>query len=483
MYDVLIVGCGIIGAATAFELSKYKLRVGVIERFNDVANGATKANSAILHAGFDPKPETKMAKLNVPGVRMAKKLCEDLQVGYRALPSLVLAFSEKDLARLDELYARGVANGVEGIKIISAKEALELEPNLNPDIFGALYAPSAIVNPWEYCLALAEVAVLNGVELHLNAEVVAIDKREDGTFAVSTADGKVYNTRTIVNAAGAYSQNIHEMVGGKGFTQDHQCGQYFVLDKEEGTRVNSVIFQCPDERGKGVLVAPTVHGNLIVGPDSFRVSDGDCVKTDKDTINDLRPRGAKSVPSVNYRKCIHEYAGVRPNTEFDDFIIEESAQCKGFINLAGIKSPGLSAAPAIALEAVALLQNTGIALEEKDSYETKRSHVVFRELSDEERAELIAKNPLYGRIVCRCETITEGEIVDAIHSPIPPRSIDAIKRRCNAGMGRCQGSFCSTVVHGILARELGVDYGDILMDEEGTYILTGKTKEDVEYEN
>ncbi len=483
MYDVLIVGCGVIGAATAFELSKYKLRVGILERFNDVANGATKANSAILHAGFDPKPGTKMARLNVPGVKMAKKLCEDLKVGYRALPSLVLAFSEKDLARLDELYSRGVANGVEGIKILSAKEALELEPNLNPDIFGALYAPSAIVNPWEYGLALAEVAVTNGAELHLNAEVCSIDKSEDGIFTVSTTDGNTYKTRTIVNAAGAFSQNIHEMVGGKGFTQDHQCGQYFVLDKEEGTRVNSVVFQCPDERGKGVLVAPTVHGNLIVGPDSFRVPDGDCVKTDKLTLHELQPRGAKSVPSVNYRKCIHEYAGVRPNTELDDFIIEESAQCKGFVNLAGIKSPGLSAAPAIALEAVELLQNAGIVLEEKEHYETKRQRVVFHELSDEERAALIEKNPLYGRIVCRCETITEGEIVDAIHSPIPPRSIDAIKRRCNAGMGRCQGSFCSTVVHGILARELGVDYGDILMDEEGTYILTGKTKEDVKYEN
>ncbi len=480
MYDVLIIGCGIVGAATAFELSKYKLKVGVLERYNDVANGATKANSAILHAGFDPHPGTLMAKLNVPGVKLAKEICKDMDVEYRELPSLVLGFNDKDLTLIEDLYRRGLANGVEGMKILDHDECLALEPNLSQEVKGALYAPSAIVNPWGYALALAETAVKNGVELYLSNEVKAIEKK-DGAFTVTTTKGN-FEAKYVVNAAGAYSQFIHEMVGGTGFWQNNQCGQYFVLDKSEGKRVNSVIFQCPDERGKGVLVSPTVHGNLIVGPDSFRVETGDTVATDRFTINQLKPRSAKSVPSVNFRETIHEYAGVRPNTQIDDFIIEESPYCDGFINLAGIKSPGLSAAPAIALEALEILKNKGVLFEEKENYTVERKRVIFRHLSDEEKADVIKKNPLYGHIICRCETVTEGEIVDAIHRPIVPKSIDAIKRRCNAGMGRCQGGFCSPKVHEILARELGVSMDEIIMDEEGTFILTGRTKEDISYE-
>lgn len=481
MYDVLIIGCGIIGAATAFELSKYDLSVGVLERYNDVANGATKANSAILHAGFDPLPTTKMAPLNIEGVKLAKKICKDMSVEYRELPSLVLAFSERDQKHLSILYDRGIKNGVSGMKILSREEALRLEPNLSPDITGALYAPAAIVDPWGYALAMAEVAVTNGVDIHLSCEVTGINRLDCGDFEVESTGG-VFRSKYIINAAGAFSENIHEMVGGTEFMQDNVCGQYYVLDKNEGKRVNSVIFQCPDERGKGVLVAPTVHGNLIVGPDAFRVNDGDSVATDKDTIHLLKARGMRSVPSINFREVIHEYAGVRPNTQIDDFIIGESDACKNFINLAGIKSPGLSAAPAIALEALRILSSCGLALNEKASYETKRSRVIFKQLSDEEKAKIIEKDPLYGHIVCRCETVTEGEIVEAIHRPIVPRSIDAIKRRCNAGMGRCQGGFCSPKVHEILARELGVRMDEILMDEDGSYVLTGRTKEDARYE-
>ncbi len=481
MYDVLIIGCGIVGAATAFELSKYDLKVGVLERYNDVANGATKANSAILHAGFDPKPTTKMAPLNVKGVKLAKQICKDMSVEYRELPSLVLAFNERDLKHINVLYKRGLDNGVEGMKILTKEETLTLEPEVAPNVLGALYAPAAIVNPWGYALALAEVAVVNGVKLHLSCEVKAIEKCEDSTFEVTTTGG-TFRSKYIVNAAGAFSENIHEMVGGAGFIQDNVCGQYYVLDKSEGKRVNSVIFQCPDERGKGVLVSPTVHGNLIVGPDAYRVNDGDAVATDKDTIHLLKARGMKSVPGINFREVIHEYAGVRPNTQIDDFIIEESPYCKNFVNLAGIKSPGLSAAPAIAIEATEILASCGLAMNKKDSYETKRECIAFRHLSDEEKIEVIKKNPLYGHIICRCETVTEGEIVDAIHRPIVPRSIDAIKRRCNAGMGRCQGGFCSPKVHEILARELGCSMDDIIMDEDGSYILIGRTKEGIHYE-
>lgn len=478
MYDVLIIGCGIVGSAAAYELSKYQLSCGIIERYNDVANGATKANSAILHAGFDPKPGTLMARLNVEGIKLAKEICEKLDVERREIPSLVLAYDDNDLNTVARLYAQGKENGV-NVEILTRDETLAIEPELSPEVVGALYSPdSAIVNPWDYALAMAETAVKNGVDLMLENKVTDIKKESDGHFTVTTDKG-TYETRYVINAAGCYATDINAMVGDTTLEAKNMCGQYFVLDKVEGTRVNSVIFTCPNEKGKGILVAPTVHGNLIVGPDAFEVEDRDNVATDPDTINLLKARGAHSVPSINFREVIHEYAGVRPNTQFDEFYIKELECCPHFIALAGIKSPGLSAAPAIALEALSLLKDAGLELVKKDDYCDERHVVRFRHLSAEEKREAVKENPLYGRIICRCETVTEGEIVDAIKRPIVPRSIDAIKRRCNAGMGRCQGGFCSPRVHEILARELGVSPIDILMDEQGSYILVGRTKEGI----
>ena len=475
MYDVLIVGCGIIGAAAAYELSKYDLSVCVVERYNDVANGATKANSAILHAGFDPKPGTLMARLNVEGIRLAKEICAKLDVERREIPSFVIAFDDKDMERVELLYRQGKENGV-NVEILTRDEALALEPSLNPEIKGALYSPdSAIVNPWDYALAMAEVAVKNGVELFLDNKVESIEKK-DGAFRVVT-DRAEFQAKYIINAAGCYAPAINAMVGDTILEAKNMCGQYYVLDKVEGAKVNSVIFTCPSELGKGILVSPTIHGNLIVGPDAFEVPDGDTVGTDPKTLGNLKPAGLRSVPSINYRETIHEYAGVRPNTQFDEFYIKELDTCPGFIALAGIKSPGLSAAPAIAKEAVSLLEKSGLGLKEKAEYCDERHITRFRRLSEDEKRAIVKEKPLYGRIICRCETVTEGEIVDAIHRPIVPRSIDAIKRRCNAGMGRCQGGFCSPRVHEILARELGVSPIDILMDEDGSYILVGRTKE------
>ncbi len=478
MYDVLIVGCGIIGAATAYELSRYNLSVAVCERFNDVANGVTKANSAILHAGFDCPVGSLEARLNVEGVRMAKELCEKLDVERRDLPTFVIAFDEREMGELRMLYDRGIANSVPGVRIVDREEALALEPGLNPELIAALYAPSsAIVNPWEYAIALAETAVRNGVTLHLNSRVTAIEKQEDGHFAVSTTTGE-YTARYVINAGGAFSADVYKMVGGNDLEQTNFCGQYYVLDKSQGGIVNSVVFPCPDEHGfKGVLVAPTVHGNLIVGPDSFVVENGDCVATVSPMLEQLQAHGHRSVPGINFREVIHEYAGVRPNTQVPDFIIGESPICPGFINLAGIKSPGLSAAPAIAKECMQILRQCGLEPAEKDTFIDTRRRMKFRELNLRQKEEAIAQNPLYGRVVCRCETVTEGEIVEAIHRPIIPRSIDAIKRRTGAGMGRCQGGFCGPRVHEILARELGVSPRDIPMDEDGTYILTSPIKE------
>ena len=477
MYDVAIVGCGIIGAATAYQLARYRLSVVVLEAMNDVANATTKANSAILHAGYDPEPGTKMARLNVEGVKMAAELCEKLSVERRQIGSFVLAFSEEEMATVRKLFDRGNQNGVPGLRVLTGEEVRAMEPAISGEVVGALYAPSAaIVSPWEYCLALAETAVKNGVELRLSSPVTAIEKRE-GSFLLHTASGEV-EARFVVNAAGVDSDKVHAMVGGSGFHITPNRGEYYLLDKTQGTLVDKVVFQCPNKDGKGVLVAPTVHGNLIVGPNAEPVEGAGDVGTTAAGLAFVKKMAMKSVPGINFRDSIRNFAGVRANSDQSDFIIEESPAAPGFINLGGIKSPGLSAAPAIGVEAVELLRGCGLPLEEKESFADTRERVVFRHLPPEEKERLVRENPLYGRVICRCETITEGEIVDAIHRPIVPRTIDAIKRRCNAGMGRCQGGFCGPRVHEILSRELGLPMNEVLMDEEGSYILTRPTKEE-----
>lgn len=478
MYDVAIIGCGIIGASAAYELSRYNLKVAVLEAMNDVANGTTKANSAILHAGYDPEPDTLMAKLNVRGVELAKELCEKLDVERKQIGSFVLAFSDKEMETVKELYDRGNKNGVPDMRILTKQEVLAMEPNISTEVYGALYAPSAaIVNPWEFAIALAETAVKNGVELHLSTQVSAIKKDED-YFTISTNNGE-FHAKYIVNAAGVYSDKVHEMVGGNTFKIKYNAGEYYMMDKSQGGLVGKVVFQCPSEVGKGVLVAPTVHGNLIVGPNAVDCEHGDDVGNTADGLDFVRRLSVKSVPSINFRESIRNFSGVRANSDQSDFIIEESKVCPGFINLGGIKSPGLSSAPAIGEMAVELLQKAGLQTDKKSSFIDTRHRIKFRELSMEEKDKVIAENPLYGRVICRCETVTEGEIVEAIHRPIVPRSIDAIKRRCNAGMGRCQGGFCGPRVHEILSRELGVPLMDIKMDEDGSYILTNPTKEGV----
>lgn len=484
MYDVLIIGCGVVGAAAAYELSKYNLSVCVCERYNDVANGCTKANTAILHAGFDCPVGSLEARLNLRGIELAEEICQKLDVERVSMPTFIIAYDNPhELEYIQELYERGRANGVKGLRIVDREEALRLEPGLNPDIKAALYAPgSAIVNPWEYCIAMAETAVKNGAQVKLDSEVVSLEKK-DGYFRVSTSSG-VCEARFVVNAAGGWSAQVYEMVGGTGLTQTNFAGQYYILDKNQGEKIHSIVFPCPDEHGfKGICVTPTVHGNLLVGPDCYEAADGDHVGTDPATLESLKEAGLRSVPGIDFSQIIHEYAGVRPNTQIPDFVIGQAPECPGFINLAGIKSPGLSSAPAIAEELKKILEGCSLVFEKKEQFTDSRSRIVFRRLSDREKKEVIQANPLYGRIICRCETVTEGEIVEAIHRPIVPRTIDGVKRRCNAGMGRCQGGFCGPRVHEILARELGVDPQEILMDEQGTFILTSPIKEEAAYEN
>ena len=475
-YDVAIIGAGITGCAAAFELSRTAARIALLERDGDVAAGATRANSGIVHAGYDPLPGTRMARYNVEGNALIHQYAGELNLPFRPVGSLVLALSEADLPTLRVLYERGTANGVPGLALLSAEETRAMEPALSPEVRGALYAPTAgVVGPWEMALAFAETAVVNGADFLPFCDVTAIE-RQDGGFLLTSSRGPL-RARRVVNAAGAHAGEVNDLAASPRLHIRPNKGQYYLLDKSQGGVVERVIFQCPSAVGKGVLVAPTAHGNLIVGPDAEDVPDPDDVSTPADGLAFVAEQARRSVPGLSLRDSIRNFAGVRAVCEEDDFIIEESPSCPGLITLGGIKSPGLTSAPAIAKACVELLEQSGLPLSPRPDFRLCPRPVRFRDLGPEERAAMARENPLYGRIICRCETITEGEIVDAIHAPIPARSVDGVKRRAAAGMGRCQGGFCSPRVAAILAREWDVPLTAIEQDHPGSRLLTGWTKE------
>lgn len=475
MYDVAIIGAGITGCSIAYELGKYNVKTVLIEKENDVSVGTTKANSAIIHGGYDPKPGTLMAKYNIKGNIYTKELCKKLDVPFKQIGALVVAFSEEEKKTLEELKERGEKNGVPDMEIWDKAKLQKEEPNVSKEAVAALLSPNVgIVSPWELAIALAEVAVQNDVDLKLNTEVTGIEKNDD-TYEIATNNGTV-KAKYICNAAGIFADKVNEFINEKTFEINPNRGEYYLLDKSQGELVNHVIFQCPNEKGKGVLVAPTVHGNLIVGPDSQPTSGND-TSTSSTGLNFVRNTALKSVPGINFRESIRNFAGVRARTKEHDFHIYEDKKNKGFINIGGMESPGLSSATAVALDIVKMLADTGFVLEEKNNLVDTRKVHRFKHLSHEKRAELVKENPLYGKIICRCETVTEGEIVDAIHRPIPATSIDAVKRRCNAGMGRCQGGFCGPRVQEIISRELNVPLKDVPQDRIGMDIITGETKD------
>ncbi len=476
MYDCIIVGAGVSGSSLAFELSKFNGNVLLLEKENDVADATTKANSAIIHAGYDPEPNTEMAKYNVWGNQIIPQICKDLDVRIKNIGSLVVAFSEEEVEKLQEIYQRGVHNGVKGQRIVNQEELREMEPNLNDSAVAALYAPSAcVVDPWDLAIACAETAVKNGVECRLNQEVKQIQKEGDH-FVVRT-DTDTFEGKIVVNAAGVECDKVLGMVRKPDYTIEPNKGEYYLLDKNQGSLVNHVIFQCPTKEGKGVLVSPTVHGNLIVGPNSAPTEDGD-VSTTLSGLNEVKTKALKSIPTINFGENIRTFAGLRARrSDHGDFILGEDKEVEGFFQIAAMQSPGLSSANAIALQTVEWLQEKGLFTTPKENPVTTRKVNRFKEMSNEERATFIQENPAYGRVICRCETITEGEIIEALHRPITPVSIDAIKRRCNAGMGRCQGGFCGPRVQEIIARELNISQEEVLQDKKGSVVLFGKTKE------
>lgn len=476
MYDVAIIGAGVIGASIFRELTKYDLKVVVLEKENDVSMGTSKANSAIVHAGYDPKVGTLMAKYNVKGNEMFEDLCKELSVPFRRNGSLIIAFSEEDMETVKNLYENGNKIGVKGLQILSKEEVLEKEPNLSHDIVGALYAPTGgIVGPYEYTIALMENAVSNGGELKLRSEVKNIEKEND-IFKITTTDGKVIEAKYVINAAGVHADEIHNLIAKESFKIIPRKGEYFVMDKTQGKLVNSTIFQCPSKLGKGILVTPTVHGNLLVGPDAQDIEDKDDKSTSGDRLEYIRETSKRTTNKVNFRESIRNFAGLRATPDRGDFVVEEAEDVKNFIDVAGIKSPGLSSAPAIAEDVVKILDGCGLELKENKDFNPNREEIVFMELSPEEKAEVIKKDPRYGKIICRCESITEGEIVNAIHRSFGSITLDGVKRRCRPGMGRCQGGFCGPKVQEIIARELNIPMEDIYQEKDGSYILVGKTK-------
>ncbi len=473
MYDVAIIGGGITGCAIARELSKYDVSVVLIEKEEDVAaGGASKANSGIVHAGYDPLPGSLKARLNVMGNAMYGDLSEKLDIPFKRIGSLVLAFDYHDREVLKELYARGERNGVIGMRIVERDELKEMEPNVSEDAVAALYAPSAgIICPYEATIAFYENARDNGVEFSFESKVLSITKED--CFIVETTSG-AFKARYVINAAGMYADEISRLAGAEELNIIPRRGEYVLLDKSQGHIVNHVVFQTPSRYGKGILVSPTVDGNLLIGPNAVDIPDKENDITTQAGLDAVVSGARKSIPVFDLRERITNFAGIRAVPLIGDFIIRESLKVRGFVNAAGIESPGLTAAPAIAVEVRKILGQAGLRLVPKRDFVERRSVVRFRELSLEDRAELVKKDPRYGRVICRCETVTEGEIVDSIKRGA--RSIDAVKRRTRAGMGRCQGGFCTPRVIEILSRELNIPMDEVTKSGDGSFMLVGRIK-------
>lgn len=471
MFDVIVIGGGVTGCATLRELSKYNLKLALLEKEEDVCSGTSKANSAIVHAGHDAKSGTLKARLNVRGNKLIRELSSELNFAYQNNGSLVLCFDENDYPKLEELYNRGIANGVEGLKILNHDETLALEPNLSDEVkYSLLCETGGIVCPFEMNIALAENAVANGAEVIFNYEVNSIVK-EDDYYLINNE----IKTRAIVNAAGLYGDVLHNLVCADKVKITPRKGDYCLLDRDVGNLVSHTIFQLPSALGKGVLVTPTVHGNLLIGPSATDIDDKEATATTRDDLDYIISASKRSLKNIPFNKTITSFSGLRARGNTGDFIIKESAD--NFFDAIGIESPGLTSAPAIG-EMLCEMVISKLKVSKKDNFVSTRKGIPhLANLTIEERAKLIKENPLYGNIICRCCDVSEGEIVDSINRPMGATSLDGVKRRSGACMGRCQAGFCNPKIIEILARELGIKEEDVCKNNSKSKMLIGKIGE------
>ncbi len=476
MVKFAVIGAGVVGGMIARELTKYQAGVTILEAGSDVALGATRANSAIAHAGFDAKEGSLKARFNVRGSQMMEEVCSELGVKYKNNGSLVVGFNEEDRKTLEELRIRGEKNGVKGVRVIDRTEILELEPNIGETVTCALHAPTgAIICPYELCMAAVGNAMDNGAELLLDFKVVRMERCSEG-YEIFAEDGRSVTAEYVINAAGVHSDDIARLVGDESFSVHARRGEYMLLDKECGALVSCTVFRCPSKMGKGILVSPTVDGNLLLGPTAEDIDGKSDTKTTAEGFARIRGSAGEQVNGVNFGKVITSFSGLRSVGSTGDFII--NSPVRGFINVAGIESPGLTSAPAIAEYIPEMIEKTGVKLEKRADFNPKRKPAHwFGALSNEEKNKVIAEHPEYARIVCRCELVTEGEIREAIRTNPKARDIDGVKRRTRATMGRCQGGFCTPAIVEILAEELGIDYTSVTKFGGESYINVSKTKE------
>ena len=474
MFDVVVIGAGVVGGLVARELSRYELSVAIVEKCADVALGATRANSAIVHAGFDAKEGSLKAKLNVEGSEMMEEVARELGVKYKRNGSLVIGFNDEDRATLEDLLVRGTKNGVKGLRVIDRDEILSLEKNIGEGVTVALHAPTgAIICPYELCMAAVGNAMDNGASLMLDFEVKKIEKLDTGYRICSENDS--VEARFVINCAGVYSDEIAKLVGDDSFEVYPRRGEYMLLDREVGGHISHTVFRCPSKMGKGILVSPTVDGNLLLGPTAEDILDKEDTKTTAEGLAKVRALAGEQVQGIDFSKVITSFTGLRATGSTGDFVINMPKS--GFVNVAGVESPGLSSAPAIAEYVVSLLQDNGYDLEKRADFDgTRRPMHFFSSLSVEEKNALIKERPEYAHVICRCETVTEGEILDAIRTNPKPTDVDGVKRRTRASMGRCQGGFCTPYIIELLAEEMGVDYTEVTKFGGNSKINFGKTK-------
>lgn len=471
--DILIIGSGITGCAVARELSRYTASVTVLDRGYDIAEGATKANSGLVHAGYDAVPGTKKAYYNVRGAAMYPGLCAELGVPFRQNGALVIALDEADIPTIQKLKARGETNGVKGLEILGREALLAMEPALNPQVVCGLHVPTgALVSPYEMAFALADDAALNGVSFRFDEEVQSVSRLPDGSYSVIT-DTSEYRCRVLVNCAGASGSDLHNQLSGRKLQTIHRRGQYYLLDRAVQLPFTRTVFQCPSAMGKGVLVTPTVHGNMLLGPTAEDIPDPLDTATTSEGLAEVLRKAALTWPALSVRSNITNFSGVRAHLTVDDFVVGPCDGVPGYFEAIGIESPGLSSAPAIGSELAAMIAGY-LGLSRKDKpvpYQLPARS--FHDMTDEERAEAVKSDPSYGQIICRCETVTEAEIRAAIRRPVGARTVDAVKRRTRAGMGRCQGGFCLPRVAAIIAEETGLTLQEITKNGGSGYLLAG----------